>query len=91
VDNSRPDVGDQAEAAAEPVPDDELVDFPLEEELDDDDPSPEVELDFFSADLAELGDESLELAAADFDGSDLVDDSESDDECLPFALRLSLR
>jgi hypothetical protein len=87
----RSDVGGQAEAAAELVPDDELVDFPFEEEPDDDDPSPVVELDFFSAGLAELDDESLELAAADFDGSDLVDDSESDDECLPAALRLSLR
>jgi len=83
-------VGGQAEAVAGLVPDDELFDFPFEEAPDDDDPSPEVELDF-SAGFDELDDKSPELAAADFEGSDLVDDSESDDDALPAALRLSLR
>jgi hypothetical protein len=86
VDNSRPVVGSQAEAAAELVPDDELVDFAFEEEPDDDDPSPA--LVFFSAGFDELEEESPELdATAVFDGSDFFDDSES----LPAALRLSLR
>jgi len=89
VDNACLGVGGQADAAAELVPD-ELVDFPFEEDPDDDDPFPDVELDVFSAGFDELDDESLELAAADFDGSDFFGDSESDD-CLPAALRLSLR
>jgi hypothetical protein len=89
VDKARRIVGGQAEALAALVPDGELVDFPFEEAPDDDDPSPEP--DFFSAGVDELDDESPEPAtAADFVGSDFVDDSESD-ESLPAALRLSLR
>jgi hypothetical protein len=90
VDNGREVVGGQAEAAAGLVPDDELFDVAFEEGPDDDEPSPEVEFDF-SAGFDELDDESPELAAADLEGSDFVDDSESDDDSLPAALRLSLR
>jgi len=90
VDNRREVVGGQAEAAAGLVPDDELFDVPFEEGPDDEEPPPEVELDF-SAGFDELDDESPELAAADLEGSDFVDDAESDDASLPAGLRLSLR
>lgn len=99
MDSWCPGVSDQAEAAAGLVPDDELFDFPFEEALDDDEPSPELELEFdFSAGLDVLDDESPEspespepAEGADFDGSDFVDDSESDDESFPATFRLSLR
>ncbi|MEP7020358.1 MAG: hypothetical protein ABI808_06885 [Pseudonocardiales bacterium] len=79
--------GGQAEAAAGLVPD-WLFDFPFDEFPDEDDPSPELELDF-SAGLDELDESPDAAAGVDFDGSDFVVDSES--ACLPAALRLSLR